>query len=38
MAVKENNNYSEQYDILLASGHIRRGPGSYRGICRPAIF
>jgi hypothetical protein len=38
MAVKENNNYSEQYDILLASGHIRRGAGSYRGICRPALF
>ena len=38
MAVKENNNYSEQYDILLSSGHIRRGPGAYRGICRPALF
>ncbi|HSD65504.1 MAG TPA: hypothetical protein VLF95_02320 [Vicinamibacteria bacterium] len=38
MAVKVNNNYSEQYDILLASGHIRRGAGAYRGVCRPAIF
>jgi len=38
MAVKENNDYSEQYDILLASGHMRRGTGSYRGVCRPALF
>ncbi len=38
LGVKESNGYSEQYDILLASGHIRRGGGSYRGICRPAIF
>ncbi len=38
MAVKNSNNFSEQWDILLASGHIRRGPGSYRGVCRPAIF
>jgi hypothetical protein len=38
MTVKENNNYSEQYDILLASGHMRRGTGSYRGVCRPALF
>ena len=38
MAVKDSNNYSEQYDILLASGHMRRGAGSYRGVCRPALF
>ena len=38
MAVKKTNDYSEQYDILLASGHIRRGAGSYQGICRPAWF
>jgi hypothetical protein len=38
MAVKDSNNFSEQWDILLASGHIRRGPGAYRGVCRPAIF
>jgi len=38
MAVKKTNDYSEQYDILLASGHIRRGAGSYKGICRPAWF
>jgi hypothetical protein len=38
MAVKKTNDYSEQWDILLASGHIRRGAGAYRGVCKPAIF
>ena len=38
MAAKNSNNFSEQYDILLASGHIRRGAGSYRGVCKPALF
>jgi hypothetical protein len=38
LAVKKKNDWSEQYDILLASGHIRRGAGSYQGICRPAWF
>jgi hypothetical protein len=38
MAVKNSNAFSEQWDILLASGHMRRGAGSYRGVCRPAVF
>lgn len=38
IALKESNNYSEQYDIILSSGHIRRGPGCYRGVCRPSWF
>lgn len=38
LAAKDSNQSSEQFDILLASGHIRRGPGVYRGICYPAIF
>jgi hypothetical protein len=38
LAVKSTNQFSEQYDILLASGHMRRGPGSYRGVCKPAWF
>ncbi len=38
MAVKNSNAFSEQWDILLASDHMRRGPGSYRGVCRPAVF
>ncbi len=38
IGAKDSNESSEQFDILLASGHIRRGPNAYRGICRPAIF
>jgi hypothetical protein len=38
ISAKDSNKSSEQFDILLASGHIRRGPGVYRGICYPAIF
>jgi hypothetical protein len=38
VAVKNTNSFSEQFDILLASGHMRRGIGSYRGVCRPAWF
>jgi hypothetical protein len=38
IGAKDSNDSSEQFDILLASGHIRRGPGAYRGICYPAIF
>jgi hypothetical protein len=38
LGAKDSNASSEQFDILLASGHIRRGAGVYRGICRPAIF
>ena len=38
VAVKDSNSFSEQYDIILSSSHIRRGGGSYRGVCRPAWF
>jgi len=38
IAVKGTNARSEQYDIILASSHIRRGPGSYRGDCQPSWF
>jgi hypothetical protein len=38
IGAKDSNASSEQFDILLASGHMRRGPGMYRGICYPAIF
>jgi hypothetical protein len=38
LAVKKSNSFSEQFDILLASGHIRRGAGSYRLTCRPSWF
>jgi hypothetical protein len=38
LGVKKTNDYSEQFDIITSSNHMRRGTGSYRGICRPAIF
>ena len=38
LGIKSSNEASEQYDILLASDHMRRAPSSYRGVCRPAIF
>lgn len=38
LGVKATNDASEQYDILLATDHMRRAPSSYRGVCRPAIF
>ena len=38
LAVKNSNSFNEQYDILISSGHIRRGAGSYRSTCNPAWF
>jgi hypothetical protein len=38
IAVKKTNNRSEQYDPILASGHVRWGDGSYRGDCQPSWF
>jgi hypothetical protein len=38
MAIKENNNYSDNYDILTADSHLRRGLSSYRSTCAPASF
>jgi hypothetical protein len=38
LAVKTSNSFNEQYDILIASGHIRRGGGSYRSTCTPSWF
>jgi hypothetical protein len=38
LAVKNTNKFNDQYDIVLSSGHIRRGPGSYRTTCRPSWF
>jgi hypothetical protein len=36
--VKKTNELSEQYDILVADGFVRRGAGSYRLSCAPANF
>jgi hypothetical protein len=38
LQVKNSNSFSEQYDIMLGSGHIRRGAGAYRATCSPANF
>jgi hypothetical protein len=38
LGVKNSNSFNDQFDILLASGHLRRGAGSYRVTCRPAWF
>lgn len=38
LGVKSTNSFNDQYDIILSSGHIRRGAGAYRVTCRPAVF
>jgi len=36
--IKEDNGLSEDFDIYLGEGFIRRGTGSYRLSCTPASF
>ena len=38
LQVKNSSAFSEQYDIMLGSGHIRRGAGAYRSTCSPPSF
>jgi hypothetical protein len=38
LAVKNTNQFNDQYDILTSSNHIRRDLGSYRSTCYPAWF
>jgi hypothetical protein len=38
LAVKNSNQFNDQYDILTADMHIRRQLGSYRSTCYPAWF
>ena len=38
LQVKNSSSFSEQYDIMLGSGHIRRGTGAYRTTCSPPNF
>lgn len=38
LAVKNTNEFNDQYDILTAENYLRRGDGSYRSTCRPAWF
>ncbi len=38
LQLKNSNEFSEDYDILLSTSHIRRGDGSYRSTCNPPAF
>ena len=38
LQLKNSSSFSEQYDIQLSSGHIRRGAGAYRATCSPPNF
>jgi hypothetical protein len=38
ITLKSSNGWSEQFDILLASGHVRRGESAYLYTCSPAMF
>lgn len=38
LALKNSQSFNEQYDILTASGYVRRGGGAYRATCHPAWF
>jgi hypothetical protein len=38
LAVKDNNSFNDQYDILTSGFYIRRDQGSYRSTCYPAWF
>jgi hypothetical protein len=38
IAVKNTNNYSEQYHVWYSSFYVRRGGGAYRATCTPAWF
>ena len=36
--VKEENGYSETYDVISSAGYIRRGNGTYYETCTPSSF
>jgi hypothetical protein len=38
VSVKNGNELSEDYDVLLPTGHVRRGNGMYARTCTPAAF
>lgn len=38
LQLKNSTSFSESYDIMLGSGHIRRGAGAYRATCSPPDF
>jgi hypothetical protein len=36
--VKDEPQFSEDFDVLLSTGHMRRGTGMYRQTCNPSAF
>ena len=36
--VKNSSDFSEEFDVLLSSGFMRRGTGAYRTTCSPSSF
>lgn len=36
--VKNSNDTSEDFDLVLSNGYVRRGPKSYKQTCTPAAF
>jgi hypothetical protein len=38
IAIKDDNKFSEQYDVYFQDGYTRRGEGAYRATCYPAAF
>ncbi len=36
--VKNSNDFSEDFDLILSTGYVRRGAGAYRQTCTPAAF
>jgi hypothetical protein len=36
--VKNSSEFSEEFDVLLSNGFMRRGPGTYRKTCTPSSF
>ncbi len=36
--VKNTNDFSEDFDLILGTGYVRRGMGAYRQTCTPAAF
>jgi hypothetical protein len=36
--VKASNDYSEDFDVLVSTGFMRRGVGAYRQTCTPSSF
>ena len=38
IAVKNTNEFNEQYNIWISDGHLRKGPGAHITTCFPATF